>query len=218
MSAGECIALFDENGHPTGCRERTHAYANGERVGLVFVWSAWWGSEGRAKMLLQMRSRPGDPFLGCLDAPAGGHIRAGEEPAHAARREFFEEVGIRPVSDEMYYLGRLNLNDQYGDRMRRAVQFFYLYTRPIDLRRTEFSEEVQAFAEVELDDFDMLVNGGVDAIPGRVRSAQAACRIVMEDIRSANLTAYSEIVMDGIRRSVRCLQMYFNSGRIDGRI
>ena len=74
----ELIALFDGQGQSIGAKERTAAYRDGDRVGLVFAWAAWRTSSGVARTLLQTRSRPGDPYLGSLDAPAGGHIRAGE--------------------------------------------------------------------------------------------------------------------------------------------
>ncbi len=75
----ELIALFDGQGQSIGTKERTAAYRDGDRVGLIFVWAAWRTSSGGTRTLLQTRSRPGDPYLGSLDAPAGGHIQAGEE-------------------------------------------------------------------------------------------------------------------------------------------
>ena len=62
----ELIALFDGQGQSIGAKERTAAYRDGDRVGLVFVWAAWRTSSGVARTLLQTRSRPGDPYLGSL--------------------------------------------------------------------------------------------------------------------------------------------------------
>ena len=125
----ELIALFNGQGQSIGAKERTAAYRDGDRVGLVFVWAAWRMSSGGARTLLQTRSRPGDPYLGSLDAPAGGHIRAGETPTAAAHREFAEEVGIALTPTELVFLGQQPLQDTG----RSAMQFFYLCTRPISL-------------------------------------------------------------------------------------
>ena len=115
------------------------------------------------------RSHPGDPYLGSLDAPAGGHIRAGETPEAAARREFAEEVGIALTPAELVFLGQQPLQDTG----RSAMQFFYLCTRPISLGETVFNEEVGAFVEVGLDDFDSLVCGRTASIQGQAHYMEA---------------------------------------------
>ena len=167
----ELIALFDGQGQPIGAKERTAAYRDGDRVGLVFVWAAWRTSSGVTRTLLQTRSRPGDPYLGSLDAPAGGHIRAGETPTAAAHREFAEEVGVALTPSELVFLGQQPL--QYTGRS--AMQFFYLCTRPISLGETVFNEEVGAFVEVALDDFDALVCGR-DCVDPRPSSLQGSTK------------------------------------------
>ena len=121
----ELIALFNGQGQSIGTKERAAAYRDGDRVGLVFVWAAWRPAAGVARTLLQTRSRPGDPYLGSLDAPAGGHIRAEETPPAAARREFAEEVGIALAPAELLFLGQQPLRDTGCS----AMQFFYLCTR-----------------------------------------------------------------------------------------
>ena len=139
-------------GQSIGDKERTAAYRDGDRVGLVFVWAAWRTSSGVARTLLQTRSRPGDPYLGSLDAPAGGHIRAGEIPTAAAHREFAEEVGIALTPTELVFLGQQPL--QYTGRS--AMQFFYLCTRPISLGETVFNEEVGSFCRSRARRFRLL--------------------------------------------------------------
>lgn len=215
MSANERIALFDETGQTTGAKERAQAYADGERVGLVFVWSVWKDRNGVGQMLLQTRSRPGDRYLGSLDASAGGHIQEGEKHAQTARREFAEEVGIELAEEELLYLGRLPLDELEEGFWRRAMQFFYVCTRPIALEDTVFNEEVQAFAQFELDDFSELVHGEVQQITGRMRSADAPGSIEQYPVTPAAFAAYSEVIMDAICRSARALQAYMASGRID---
>lgn len=210
----ELIALFNRQGQSIGTKERTAAYRDGDRVGLVFVWAAWRPAAGVARTLLQTRSRPGDPYLGSLDAPAGGHIRAGETPPAAARREFAEEVGIALAPAELLFLGQQPLRDTG----RSAVQFFYLCTRPISLGETAFNEEVEAFVEVGLDDFASLVCGRTASIQGRARHKEAADETRPQEIAPAAFAAYSEPIMDAIRRSVRAIRAYLATGQIDATI
>lgn len=208
----ELIALFNGQGRAIGVKERAVAYRDGDRVGLVFVWAAWRPSAGVARTLLQTRSLPSDPYLGCLDAPAGGHIQAGETPLTAARREFAEEVGIALAPAELLCLGRQPL------QVPKCMQFFYLCTRPISLGETAFNEEVGAFVEVGLDDFAALVCGRTASIRGRARYQEAPDEIRPQEIAPAALAAYSEPVVDGIRRSVSAIRTYLVTGQLDATI
>ena len=210
----ELIALFDGQGRPIGSKSRTAAYRDGDRVGLVFVWAAWRTSSGVARTLLQTRSRPGDPYLGSLDAPAGGHIRAGETPTAAAHREFAEEVGVALTPTELVFLGRQPL--QYTGRS--AMQFFYLCTRSISLGETVFNEEVGAFVEVTLDDFDALVCERTASVQGRTRYKETPNETRPREITPTAFAAYSEPIMDAIRRSVGSIRAYLDTGQIDATI
>jgi 8-oxo-dGTP pyrophosphatase MutT (NUDIX family) len=215
MSSRERIALFDGAGRVIGAKERALAYADGERVGLVFVWAVWKDEAGKGQMLLQTRSRPNDPYLGSLDAPAGGHIQEGEEHAETARREFAEEVGLLLAPEQLLYMGCLALVDPQARYWRRAMQFFYVCTRPIALTETVFNEEVQAFVQVELHAFAELVHGDVEQITGHVHSADAPGEIIAREISSSAFAAYSAAIMDAICRSARGLQAYIQRGTID---
>ncbi len=215
MADGECIALFDEAGRVVGAQERAAAYADGERVGLVFVWALWQDKDGAGQMLLQTRSRPGDPYIGSLDAPAGGHIQEGEGHREAARREFAEEVGVQLEQEELLYLGRLSLDDQQGEVGRHAMQFFYLCTRSIALGEAVFNEEVQAFAQVALADFSALVHGEKLQIRAQVRRALTPENSEERTINNSSFAAYSESIMDAMRRSARALQVYMEAGVVD---
>ena len=210
----ELIALFDGQGQSIGAKERTSAYRDGDRVGLVFVWAAWRTSSGVARTLLQTRSRPGDPYLGSLDAPAGGHIRAGETPTAAAHREFAEEVGISLTLSELIFLGQQSLQDTG----RTAMQFFYLCTRPISLDETIFNEEVGAFVEVGLDDFVALICGRTASIQSQARYKETPNETRPREITPAAFAAYSAPIMDAIRRSASAIRAYLDTEQIDATI
>ena len=211
----ETIALFDAQGNSIGAKDRVSAYRDGECVGLSFVWAAWRAPNGAIRTLLQTRSRPGDPYLGSLDAPAGGHIQAGESPSATAQREFAEEVGVQLNPDEVVFLGQSYLRDTQGENTRQAMQFFYLCTRPISLGETIFNEEVGAFIELGLRDFDDLVCGRTASIQGQAHYEAAPRETHLCEITPAVLDAYSAPIMDAIRRSVRAIRTYLNCGEID---
>ena len=213
----EIIALFAETGRATGNKDRAAAHRDKDRVGLCFVWAAW-PEPGGARMLLQTRSRPGDPYLGSLDSPAGGHVQAEAPHAETARREFAEEVGLALNPGELVFLGQLHLQDPSERYWRHAMQFFYLCTRPVALTATVFNEEVNAFVEVALADFDALVHGRVQAIPARARYESTPTKIRPREVTAAAFAAYNEQIMDAIRRSSRSIQAYLATGAIDATI
>ena len=215
--ARERISLFDARGNPTASKDRAAAHRDGDRVGLCFVWAAW-SEPGGARMLLQTRSRPGDPYLGSLDSPAGGHVQADEPHAETARREFAEEVGLALNPGELVFLGQLHLEDPSKRYWRHAMQFFYLCTRPVALTATVFNEEVNAFVEVALADFDALVHGRVQTIPARARYESTPNEIRPREVTPAAFAAYNEQIMDAIRRSSRAIQAYLATGAIDATI
>ena len=211
----EQIALFDRAGNEVGAKDRAAAYRDRDRVGLCFVWAAWRAPYNTARMLLQTRSRPGDPYLGSLDSPAGGHIQAGEHHADTARREFAEEVGVDLSPAELVFLGQLHLEDPSERYWRHAMQFFYLCTRPISLEETAFNEEVSAFVEVELAAFDDLVSGRSASIRGQARYEEAPDEIRPQEITPAAFAAYSDQIMHAIRHSVLAIATYLDSGQVD---
>ena len=215
--ARERISLFDARGNPTASKDRAAAHRDGDRVGLCFVWAAWSEPDG-ARMLLQTRSRPGDPYLGSLDSPAAGHVRADEPHAQTARREFAEEVGLALDPDELVFLGQLHLEDPGKRYWRHAMQFFYLYTRPVALTATVFNEEVSGFVEVALADFDALVHGHVQSIPAWTRHEDTPDEIRPREVTPAAFAAYNEQIMDGIRRSSRAIEAYVTTGSVDAAI
>ena len=81
-----------------------------------------------------------------------------------------------------------------------------------------FNEEVSAFVEVALTDFDDLVSGRTAAIQGQARYEEAANEIRPQEITPAAFAAYSEQIMDAIRRSNRAIDTYLKSGQIDATI
>ena len=138
----------------------------------------------------------------------------GKRPQPRRGREFAEEVGIALAPAELVFLGQQPLQDTG----RSAMQFFYLCTRPISLGETVFNEEVGAFVEVGLDDFDSLVCGRTASLQGQARYKEAPDETRPREITPAAFAAYSAPIMDAIRRSASAIRAYLDTEQIDAAI
>ena len=83
---------------------------------------------------------------------------------------------------------------------------------------TIFNEEVGAFVEVGLDDFDALVCERVASIQGQARYREAPNETRPREITPAAFAAYSAPIMDAIRRSASAIRDYLDTGQIDATI
>jgi isopentenyl-diphosphate delta-isomerase len=87
----ELIDVYDRDRRPTGrAVPRETDLADGEYRLVIHVFI--FDSAGR--LLIQLRSPKKQLYGGKWDVSAGGHSRAGENSAAAARRELMEELGI----------------------------------------------------------------------------------------------------------------------------
>ena len=202
MSASELLAVFDDAGRRVGTKTRAAVHRDRDWHWLVFVWSAHLDPRGQARALFQVRSRPGDPHLGSLDAPAAGHVPASETHLLGARREFREEVGIELREDDLVYLGQRCLENAVGPCFR-VIEHLYWCRRPIDLNEVTCSEETSGFVEVGLDDFIDLLEGRRQRVPGRGRFAADSEEVRDSEITPAALASYSEAIRDSFRHSMR---------------
>ena len=207
MKDRETLAFFDAAGQRLGTKTRAEVHRDGDWHWLVFVWAARVDETGRIQVLLQVRSRPGDPYLGSVDTPAGGHVLAGESHLQGAQREFAEEVGIALAEEDLVYLGEGRLENPAGV-CRRVVEHFYLCKRPILLEETCFSDEVGGFVEVELEGFLELVEGSRERVAAQGRlTAESAISAVPLTHRS--LAAYSPAILAEFRRCLQAIGSYW---------
>ena len=91
MTEPELIDVYDRNRRPTGkVVPRQTALCDGEYRLVIHVFIF----DSRNRLLIQLRSPEKAMYGGLWDVSAGGHSRAGEDSAAAARRELFEELGV----------------------------------------------------------------------------------------------------------------------------
>lgn len=141
----EIFDICDENGIPTG---KTISRKEAHRLGVCHRTAHVWvvrERSGRYEVLLQKRSRNKDSFPGCLDTSSAGHITAGDEPLPSAMREFFEELGIKALPEELAFAGTFHIQYEenfHGEMFRdNEVAFVYVYSQPVELSELILQEE-----------------------------------------------------------------------------
>ena len=208
------LATFDAAGRRLGAKSRAAVHRDHDWHWLVFVWAAYLDPQSRARMVLQVRARPGDPHLGSLDALAGGHVIEAETHVQGARRELGEEAGVEVGCEDLVYLGVKALENPAGF-CRKVFQHFYLCIPHIDLRAVKFNREVSGFVEVGLEEFAELLHGRRDRIDACGRFAARGDKIESVQITQESLASYSDPIMDSFRRSAEAIRIYLHENRID---
>ena len=202
MEDTEFLAVFDDTGNRVGVKSREGVHRDHDWHWLVFVWCAWLDPAGNPVTLLQVRARPGDPYLGHVDALAAGHVNATESHLQGARREFLEEVGIDVDPGDLFYLESRPLENPNG-QCRRVVQHFYLCKRPVTLEEVSFNDEVSGFVEMKVEDLVALLDGDVSTACGQGRFADRADFPASVEVTGDSFSAYSAAIVDNFRRSMR---------------
>ncbi len=90
------IQIVDEHDKPVGGEDMFVAQEKGliHRIVRIMV------EDREGRVLLQKRSKKMKRWPGCWDNSAAGHVDAGEDYDTAAKRELFEEIGIKRSSLE----------------------------------------------------------------------------------------------------------------------
>lgn len=87
----ELIDVYDRNRRPTGrVVPRETSLGDGEYRLVIHIFIF----DKAGRLLIQLRSVNKAMYGGLWDVSAGGHSRAGEDSAAAARRELQEELGV----------------------------------------------------------------------------------------------------------------------------
>ncbi len=214
MENEELLAVFDAAGRQIGVKSRGQIHRDGDWHLTVFVWAARLEQDGSRRFLLQLRSRPDDPYRGQVDALAGGHVWAVETHIEGAVREFREEAGIEVHEEDLVYLGRRFLENPQGV-CKKVIEHFYVCRRPIHLSEPVFSSEANGFIEVDLDEFSDLLEGKLHRVDAQARSVAHGDAVHSVGIGMEALAAYSDQIRDSFRRSVRAVGSYLETGEVD---
>lgn len=147
-SAAERFPIVDEADRVTGDAPRESVHANNLRHRAVHI--LLFNDTG--ELFLQKRSRLKDRHPCVWDSSAAGHVDAGEDYDHAAKRELHEELG---ATADLERVAKLSASDETGQ------EFIWVYrgthNGPFELNRREI--EHGEFFPLEI------VNGWVAARP-----------------------------------------------------
>ncbi len=210
MAEDELIDVLDASGAAIGVKTRAQVHTDGDWHGLVFIWSAW-VEEGQTMMMMQRRGRPDDPFAAQVDALAGGHMGSGESPADSALRELAEEVGLVTTRAELIELGTMRMV-RPETACRRVIEHLLLYPIPVDIEQLRFSDEVDGFVQVALDDLGDLIHGRRERVKARHRIGE---EIFIDDLPASAVAAYPPSILETFRRSLVAIEHYLQQGEAD---
>jgi len=98
----ELIDILTPDGKPTGKTAlKSEAHKNGWFHATVHIWLF----TSDEKILLQKRALNKKVFPGIWDISVAGHIGAGEEIIASAKREIFEEIGLKLNKKDLIKIG-----------------------------------------------------------------------------------------------------------------
>jgi isopentenyldiphosphate isomerase len=168
----ELFDVVDAMGVPTGVtKRRAEVHRDGDWHRAIHVWL--YGEDGGGPfLLLQRRGLDKDTWPGCLDAPAAGHLGAGERPEDAFR-EVEEELGIAPDRRALQHVGtRMVASEAPPAMLDREIEEVYLLRddRPLTAYQPD-PVEVDALVRVPLDAWLGVLFGEVDAVEALALSA-----------------------------------------------
>jgi isopentenyl-diphosphate delta-isomerase len=98
----ELIDILTPDGKPTGTTAlKSEAHKNGWFHATVHIWLF----TSDEKILLQKRALTKKVFPGIWDISVAGHISAGEAILDGAKREVFEEIGLKLTDKDLIKIG-----------------------------------------------------------------------------------------------------------------
>lgn len=118
--ADKPIQIVDENDQPlrAGTMEEAQQKGLWHRIVRVLV------EDEKACILLQKRSATMVIFPNCWDTSAAGHVDYGEDYVAAAKRETFEEIGVKdiPLKEISSYKSEGKYKDKTINRFNRTYR------------------------------------------------------------------------------------------------
>ena len=157
--------MLDAAGVATGARKpRGEVHRDGDWHGALHIWVGGVDNDGSVFALLQRRSASKDTWPGALDVAVGGHLRAGETLAEAAR-EAEEEIGLAVTLHELVRLGRRFARSDSGIDNEVQEVFAVRSDRRLDEYRLH-EDEVESVVRVPLDGARAVFEGRERAVTG----------------------------------------------------
>ena len=106
---------------------------------------------------MQLRSKIKDSHPGQWDISAAGHVDSGETPLKGALREIWEEIGIKPSSNELKLIEVRKISKYQPEIGWQNNEFSYIYLYQFDEDVTKLKiqeEEVEKMKFMSLKKFE----------------------------------------------------------------
>ncbi|NMC36339.1 NUDIX domain-containing protein [Candidatus Beckwithbacteria bacterium] len=136
MSDQETILIVNENDEVVGSAPRKQAQQQGlwHRIVCVYIVNS------KGEIYIQKRGSQVDLYPNVWDHSSAGHVDSGEDVVIAAKRELFEELGIK--AKKLTQIAYYKRQSQYKDRVLNRYWYLYeyRYDGPIKLQKSEISE------------------------------------------------------------------------------
>jgi isopentenyldiphosphate isomerase len=140
----ELLDVVDPLGKPLGrAKLRPAVHRDGDWHRTVHVWIVNKNDE----LLFQKRSANRESFPGTWDVSSAGHVSSGESPIEAAKKELFEELGIRAAHHELHPLFSVTTSSvqHNGLFIDNEISDVYLFRKntgiaDLSLQRSEVTE------------------------------------------------------------------------------
>ncbi len=148
----ELVDILDINGNLTGktCL-KSEAHENGLWHACIHVWLFTEPGE----VLIQKRAYNKDTFPYRWDVSVAGHISASESPIIAAKRETFEEIGLKIKTDAFIAIGNYKTNHKHHENLIDK-EFHYLYISKLAIPIEKLKLQVEEVAELKLISIEQL--------------------------------------------------------------
>lgn len=150
----EYLDLFDENRSPIG---KTALKSEIHKKGLWHVSVDIWLYDGNGNLIIQKRASNKDTYPNCWDVSVAGHVKAGEKPLEAIKREVLEELGIALPLSVIEYIDTFDIITTHNSELIDK-EFHYVYAAPLDLSAHQLQLQVEEVAAIELLSIEKLNN------------------------------------------------------------
>lgn len=138
----EYLDIVDSSGNVIGQESRKVLHSDPQKthmaVNILIV-------NGKGEVLVQQRSYAKKFGGGLWEVSAGGHVNAGEKPADAARRELFEELGIKV---------NLKLIAKKLFRYEKQSELVYLFSGKYEGQFSYDRNEIEELEWIKLDELE----------------------------------------------------------------
>lgn len=125
------VVLVDENDKVIGEISISKAHKKGllHRVSVIYVYNS------KGEVLIQHRADDGR-----LDHSSAGHVDPGESYLDAAKRELFEELGIKNIALEKFGKALNSENRSDGNNVNHFYTLYKVKTKPIKINKEEIQK------------------------------------------------------------------------------